>query len=446
MLRSLDMTSSGRGHGFHDIETAAYEPAAPPARRRQPHVSWRDAKGARDVVVKRLTLVGSAAGADVVVDDATVSRLHVELEPRDDGLWVRDLGSRNGTFVDGVRVMVARVPDGGRLRLGAVELRMEADTKESAIELWPNDRFGALVGRSVAMRELFATLARVAKGDSTVLVTGETGTGKELVARAIHDASPRADKPFVVVDCAALPEPLLEAELFGHAKGAFTGATGARVGAFEAADGGTLFLDEIGELPLGMQPKLLRAIESRTVRRLGETAHRPFNARFVSATHRDLRAMVNVGAFREDLYFRLAVLPVTVAPLRARREDVALLLETFLPEGAAGARDEILREVSDRPWLGNVRELRNFVERVAAFGAKGALALSTSETPARAVEGDDTLDDAVFTRPFREFREAAERVYVRRLLERHGGNVAAAAHAAGVDRTYVYRLARKLTR
>jgi transcriptional regulator with PAS, ATPase and Fis domain len=388
--------------------------------------------------------MGSANRADIVIEDPTVSRLHAELECRDDGLWVRDLGSRNGTFVEGVRVTGARVPEGGKLRVGAVELRLQGTSEETPVALWPSERFGELVGRGVPMRELFATLDRVARTDSTVMVTGETGTGKELVARAIHDASMRAG-PFIIVDCAALPENLLESELFGHVKGAFTGAIAARAGAFEAAEGGTVFLDEIGELPLGMQPKLLRALESRMVRRLGETAHRKFNVRFLSATHRDLRAMVNASAFREDLYFRLAVIRVAVPPLRNRLEDVPRLVEHFLPSMGTRARDELLQEITQLPWLGNVRELRNFLERVAALGTKTALAMTADDAPLPDARGamDDSLD---FEQPFRDFREAMERQYVRRLLDRHQGNVAAAAEAAGLDRTYIYRLVRKLGR
>ncbi len=411
--------------------------------RRQPRIAWRDAAGDHAVTLGKLALVGSTSGADVVVEDKAVSRLHAELEPRADGLWVRDLGSRNGTWIEGVLVREARVPDGARIRVGSTVLSVDAAV-ETSIELWPDARFGALVGGSVQMRELFAILARVAALESTVLIEGETGTGKELVARALHDASPRANGPFVVVDCAALPEQLLESELFGHVKGSFTGATSTRVGALEAAAGGTVFLDEIGELATTVQPKLLRALESRTIRRIGESTHRPIDVRFVSATHRDLRQMVSAGSFREDLYFRLAVLPVSVPPLRTRMDDVALLVDRFCQGASDAFKTELLREALDRPWPGNVRELRNFVERAVAFGARQAAAMSgprSSQAPAPSRPGDAFGD--VYAKPFREFRDEVEREYVRRLLERHCGNVQAAAQAAGIDRTYIYRLIKK---
>jgi transcriptional regulator with GAF, ATPase, and Fis domain len=438
--------------------------------RTQPRITWSDTEGEHGAVLDGKVLVGSAPASNIVVHDPTVSRIHAELEPRDDGLWVRDLGSRNGTFVDGLQVTGARVPDGGTVRLGSTEFRVDYNpTQRRHVEIWPNAGFGKLVGNSVPMRELFATLARVAPMDSSALIYGETGTGKELVARAIHDASPRASKPFVVVDCAALPENLLDAELFGHARGAFTGAHGARAGAIESAEGGTVFLDEIGELPISMQPKLLRVLESRTVRRVGETAHRNVDVRFVSATHRDLLTMVNAGEFREDLYFRLSVIPLHVPALRDRKEDVSLLVSHFLRSagGPAHITGELMRELSTRPWRGNVRELRNFVERARALGASEALAMtSTSDREARPSIGAPApppspsspsipvaqpsveLNDArIFEQAYKDFRESwvdsGEKEYVRRLLLRHDRNVAAAAREAEVDRTYIYRLIRK---
>jgi two-component system, NtrC family, response regulator GlrR len=457
-----------------DFETILHEmPGAKSVARRHPQIAWSDALGDHTATIDRLMLVGSAKGADLAVADSTISRLHAELDPRRDGLWIRDLGSRNGTFINGIRVASARAPETAKIQLGSTVISLVPSPVASQVPLWPEARFGALVGQSVVMRELFATLACVAATDSTALIFGETGTGKERVAEAIHEASARARAPFVIVDCAALPEQLLQSELFGHAKGAFTGALAARPGAIESADGGTVFLDEIGELPLSMQPTLLRVLESRLVRRLGESAHRSVDVRFLSATHRDLRSMVAAGAFREDLYFRLAVLPVSVPPLRERMDDIALLLEHFLPRAAASERDDLLGDLLDRPWLGNVRELRNFIERAAAFGAQRALAMSAPSAarppslappplprpaidapssvlppplpPPRPSQGASDLGAlaATFDKPYREFRDDVEREYVERLLKRHGGNVSAAAQAAGIDRTYIHRLVRK---
>lgn len=269
-----------------------------------PRLEWTDDSGPRSATVERRCVVGSAPHCDVIVADQTVSRVHAEIEPREEGIWIRDLNSRNGTFVEGVRVESACVLHGFSIGVGATTILVDyANAEHKQVESWPSERFGPLLGRSQVMRELFATLARLSPLESSIMITGETGTGKELVARAIHQASARSSGPFVVVDCATLSESLIEAELFGHTKGAFTGAHVNRAGAIESADGGTVFLDEIGELPLGMQPKLLRVLESSTVRRIGESKHRNVDVRFVTATHRDLLSMVNRGEFRKTCIF-----------------------------------------------------------------------------------------------------------------------------------------------
>src|ERR1700733_2752543 len=263
-------------------ETQLNEPAFALLFRSHPKIEWQDQSGRYGRLIEGRVVVGSAQGSGIVVQDPTVSRLHAEFEARDDGLWVRDLGSRNGTWVEGLQITGARIPQGATVRMGSTDFWVDYSAgAKRPVDLWPHDHFDKLLGRSGQMRELFARLARVAPMENaTVFIQGETGTGKELVARAIHEGSPRANGPFVVVDCAALPENLLDAELFGHAKGAFTGAVGARAGAIESAHGGTVFLDEIGELPMAMQPKLLRVLESRTVRRIGETNHREVDCRF----------------------------------------------------------------------------------------------------------------------------------------------------------------------
>lgn len=468
--------------------------------RRVPRIHWVDSNGSHSVTLRGKAVAGSSPGADLVVADPSVSRMHVEFEPTDSGVVVRDVGSRNGTWLLGNSVQHARLSPGQSVRVGITDLHIDFDAVETEeIELWPEDHFVDLVGGSEIMRRLYATLARVALSDASVLIHGETGTGKELVARSLHDAGPRKSKPFVVVDCAALPEQLLDAELFGHARGAFTGAVQTRAGAIEEADGGTVFLDEIGELPVSMQPKLLRVLEQKTVRRVGESTHRPVDVRFVCATHRDLLAMVNGGTFREDLYFRLAVVPVTLPALRDRPSDIPMLVEHFLRKAAAPPfPPELVRELSSRSWRGNVRELRNFVERVRALGHEGALALSPSEsrgsvasraqsaapslatlpppaefrapalpswgTPAAPAVGSFTLppaalpmaqasspswvsDEAIYQLDYKAFRERwveeGEKTYVLKLLERHQRNVVAAAKEAQVDRTYIYRLMRK---
>jgi two-component system, NtrC family, response regulator GlrR len=454
-------------HAYDDSTKLIAARSVPVKTRKRPRVRWSDGAGDHELAIDERTLVGSAPKARLVVSDPTVSRLHCELEPRDDGVWVHDLGSKNGTFIGETRVVTAMIRDGAELVLGKSKLQFERAPTPGLVSLWHEERFGPLVGGSAPMRELFARLSRVADSDAPVLVEGETGTGKELVARAIHDRSSRASKPFVIIDCASLPEHLLETELFGHAKGAFTGASSARAGAIEAADEGTVFLDEIGELPLAMQPKLLRVLESKTVRRIGETSHRAVDVRFLSATHRDLRTMVNAGAFREDLYFRLAVLPVVVPSLRERAADVPRLIGHFLRGRGSPFTMDMLDALAARPWLGNVRELRNFVERAMALGAHEAIALTSNDpappsrgggsgTPASGTsgawsavvpqpsEGPPTLD---VERPMKELREEwldhFEREYVGALLSRHQRNVAAAAQAAGVDRTYLYRLIKK---
>jgi two-component system, NtrC family, response regulator GlrR len=436
-----------------DDQTTDVEPRAElnlTTLRRRPRLEWSDSAGTHAVEIDGRLLVGSAPHVNAVVADRAVSRLHAEIELRTTGVWVRDLGSRNGTFVDGILVESARIPDGGRVKMGAVTFTVSWSAQPMPVPLWPHDRFGPLVARSEGMRELFLRLSQYAVTDSAVLVQGETGTGKELVAQAIHEASSRADGPFVVVDCGALPETLLESELFGHTKGAFTGAVAAREGAFEAANGGTVFLDEIGELPLPMQPKLLRILESQTVRRIGETEHRRVDVRFVCATNRNLSAMVGTGDFREDLFFRIAVLPVVIPPLRDRPEDIPLLLERFLAKKpSVHVERELLQELMAHRFPGNVRELRSFAERAMATDARTAWAMTRgAEVPSRIPPPPPVPDVASSTDvPFKALRERVvdqlEREYIAGLIAKLGRDAGAIAEAADLDRSYVHRLLRK---
>jgi len=384
----------------------------------------------------RLT-IGTHPSNDVVLDEATVSRFHCELRAQDDGVWVADLDSRNGTLVDGIRVKSAMLRHGHVLRLGRAALRFERLAEREALEISPRTAFGALVGSSVAMRTVFANLEKAAPTDATVLLEGETGTGKGAVAEALHAASPRARGPFVVVDCGALTASLLESELFGHEKGAFTGADARRIGAFEEASGGTIFLDEIGELPAEMQPRLLRVLENRTVRRVGHNTQTPVDLRVVAATNRDLRSLVNDGRFRADLYYRLAVVRVHIPSLRERPDDLPELVSSLLRTlGASDAQvgrltaAAVLDRLRASTWQGNVRELRNYLERSLVLDDAAPL-----DAPLASTAGPTTLPEAR-----RRALDGFERSYLQELLRRHHGKVAAAAREAGVARVYLYRL------
>jgi two-component system response regulator GlrR len=390
--------------------------------------------------------IGSHVSNDLVLDDATVSRFHSEIVVDRRGVRVRDLDSLNGTFVDGTRVVEAHLRDGSILRVGRSAVRFDLDVEHNAFALSRAESFGALVGTSVPMRMAFALLERVSPTDATVLLEGETGTGKDLAAEAIHQASPRRDGPLIVVDCGAAPSNLIESMLFGHERGSFTGADQRRVGAFEEATGGTVFLDEIGELPVELQPKLLRVLEKKHIQRVGSSQIHPVDVRIVAATNRDLRQMVNAGTFREDLYYRLAVVRVRLPPLRERPEDIPAvvthLLEAFGAGGAARARlesPELLQTLSRSAWPGNVRELRNAIERALVLDQT----VVVSETPSRPV-GFGPVDSSV---PYEEARQRAQRDFERRylsaLLEAHRGNVSNAARAAGIGRVYLHRLLRR---
>ena len=260
-------------------------------------------RGERATIAGGAAKVGSAPGNALTLVDPTVSRVHCELQVRRDTITLRDFGSTNGTVVGGVRVRDGDIAPGTIVRVGASAFRVDVGDEPAFVEIADREAFGELVGRSLEMRRVYAILERVAPTDATVLVQGETGTGKDVLARSLHAASPRAAGPFVAVDCGAIPENLVESELFGHVRGAFTGAQNDRKGVFEEAHGGTLFLDEIGEMPLAMQPKLLRAIESRTIRRVGSSVAKPVDVRIVAATNRPLARAVNEGLFREDLYY-----------------------------------------------------------------------------------------------------------------------------------------------
>jgi two-component system response regulator GlrR len=390
--------------------------------------------------------IGSHESNDLVIDDPTVSRFHCEVRIDPRGARVRDLDSKNGTVVDGVTVVEAFLRGGSVLRFGHSAVRFQFSVESNRLEVSEHTSFGPLVAVSPAMRTAFALLERAAAPNATVLLEGETGTGKEGAAESIHENSARRDKPFVVIDCSAIPENLLESELFGHERGSFTGAAGRRIGAFEEASTGTLFLDEIGELPLNLQPKLLRALEQHEIRRVGSNTHLAIDVRVVAATNRDLRGEVNAGRFRSDLYFRLAVLKVPLPPLRNRPEDIPVLVDRILASLGATAdkaatlrTPEFLAGLQRAVWPGNVRELRNYLERCLVF--QGPLPID--EPSSRASVPTDVDLNAPYADGRRRALDAFERRYIDGLLRLHKGKVAAAARVAGIDRVYMYQLMRR---
>jgi two-component system, NtrC family, response regulator GlrR len=391
-------------------------------------------------------VIGSHLLNDLRIEDNTVSRYHCEIVMEAEGARIVDLESKNGTFVDGMRIMGAYVRSGSLIRLGRAVLRFAFLSERNQLELSDRNSFGRLVGSSAPMRAAYAALERAARTDTTVLLEGETGTGKGQAAEALHAAGARAQKPLVVVDCASIAATLLEAELFGHEKGAFTGAEVKRVGAFEEAEGGSVFIDEIGELSPDLQPKLLRVLENRAVRRLGSNAFRPVNVRVIAATNRDLRSEVNAGRFRSDLYYRLAVVKIRLPALRERREDVAEIARSILGHLDVDAErvralltPAFVSDLEGHTWPGNARELRNYLERCLVFGA--AMPHEADVEP-----GGSGMAIDIST-PFPQARDRAladfERAYVAAILQRAGGDVAAAARAAGVSRVYLYRLMKR---
>jgi len=402
-----------------------------------------------DLAVGRCSM-GTHRSNDIVLSDPMVSRFHCELSVDASSATIVDLGSKNGTHVDGLRVRDVFLKHGSLIRLGQSVLRFQLGEQTHPIGLSPKTEFGALIGRSIVMRAIFDTLERAALSDATILLEGETGTGKGIIAESIHDASPRKGKPFCVVDCAALPANLLESELFGHERGAFTGAVARRAGAFEAANEGTIFLDEIGELPLELQPKLLRVLEERQIRRVGGNAVQQVDVRVIAATNRDLRTEVNEGRFRSDLYFRLALIRVKVPALRDHLDDIPFLVERFLgasrnasPEIAASLRSpDFIASLQRASWPGNVRELRNHLEsclvlrQVLPYGEPSPAAPAVRAKP----ESGDVDANLPYHQARLEWQLVWEAEYLRALMKLHDENIEEAARAAGISRAYIYRL------
>jgi DNA-binding NtrC family response regulator len=403
------------------------------------------------------------------LDDASVSGTHFELVADESGYLLRDLGSRNGTFVGSLRIREVYLAPGARFRAGKTLLEFAPTDLLVDIPISARDRFGMAIGSSTRMREIFAHLERVAPTDLNVLITGETGTGKELVARGLHAASLRKNGPFVVLDCGSIPRDLIEATLFGHEKGAFTGASERQPGCFEDANGGTIFLDEIGELDVALQPRLLRVLEQREVKRIG--GHKPIavDVRVIAATNRDLRADINAGKFREDLFFRLSVTQCELPPLRDRREDIPRIAQDILARASVRMGrsltlgEDVLSALTAHSWPGNVRELRNVVERAAALADgpeivradvvfhRGLRGRATSErlrqtlppegrTPA---EVPGLTAGLTFQEAKSEFMDWFGRTYLGNLLARNHFNITRSAAEAGVTRFYLRQLMKR---
>jgi two-component system, NtrC family, response regulator GlrR len=389
-----------------------------------------DARKQKRVALGRLR-IGSDENADFQLSDPAVSALHCEIVSDERGFRVRDLGAKNGVVVAGRRVESAWLEPQDEIVLGATSLRFKLLDEDEEHALSQRTAFGRLRGASFRMRELYGQLAKAAENDSTVLLTGETGTGKELAAEALVFEGHRRKAAFEVVDCARLPPALAESELFGHEKYAFTGATTQHIGAFERAKGGTIFLDEIGELPRDLQPKLLGVLERREVQRLGGHERIPLNLRVIAATHRDLEREVNRGTFRADLYYRLAVTEIRLPALRDRREDVPTLVQHFLEElpGSKPLPPLVLQRLGDADYPGNVRELRNAVERAALgldFASARAPAAVDTESPYHA-QRERLLADF-------------DRAYFAKLLEACKGNVSEASRRSGINRVHLYKI------
>ena len=403
--------------------------------------------GRRARVDRPVFVVGKGESCDLRLSDPTVSREHVRFALTAGGLAVSDDGSKNGTLAAGLRIAQVTLLADTVLTLGGTTIAVTLDTGDTAIELSATDHFGGAFGRSSAMRHVFAALERAAPSNAPILLEGESGVGKDLLARAVHESSARAAAPFVTIDCGAISASLVESELFGHERGAFTGADRAREGVFQAADGGTLFLDEIGELPLDLQPKLLRALEAGEVRPVGGKA-RLVDVRIVAATNRRLGEAVQRGEFRSDLFYRLGVVRLLVPPLRDRREDVVPLATSFLRRTRRSADAELPPELaallSSYAWPGNVRELRNVIERFALLGVTRPKDLFDATESAGGGAGDGELFDVPFQEARQTLVERFERRYLEHVLAACGGSTARAIARSGVPRPTFYRMMARL--
>jgi DNA-binding NtrC family response regulator len=411
--------------------------------------------------------IGAMEDNDLVVSDDTVSRYHCKIVQEDTSYLLVDLGSTNGTFINRVRIKEAYLKPGCTIGLGNTEVKFHA--ADEKVEILPSrkEKLGRMVGKHVKMRELYTVLEKIAPTATTVVIEGETGTGKEVVAQTIHDLSTRSAGPIMVFDCGAVPDNLIESELFGHEKGSFTGAIMTRQGLFEMAHGGTLFLDELGELPLDLQPKLLRALEQREIRRVGSNKPIKVDVRIIAATNRNLEDEVRGGRFRQDLFYRLSVVRVMLPPLRERIDDLQILIKHFLAEAPYNRKPDGSQKVTGvsrasmdflttYKWPGNVRELVNTIERAVSF-AEGEL-VEPRDLP-ETVRGEESAPrrhgssgplsvgaadvDATFKDAKERWVSTFERDYILTLLKKNKGNISHAAREADIDRKYFRKLMKK---
>jgi DNA-binding NtrC family response regulator len=405
-------------------------------------------------------LVGTGEDCAIALDDPHVSNRHAELFRTPTGIVLRDLGSSNGTRIANIAIKEAVLSSGAEITVGTTKLRFEMGGEAGKLGRLAREpvgddelagipaRFGGAVGASAAMRRVFALLARLAPTDLTITLVGETGTGKDVLARAVHDASPRASGPFVVFDCAAVPPSLIESELFGHEKGAFTGAMTVRAGVFERAHRGTLFIDEIGELPLDLQPKLLRALEQRQVQRLGGSSPQPFEGRIIAATNRNLNSQIESGGFRQDLYFRLSTAILQLPPLRDRADDLPELIGHFLAQlgRSLSVTPPALALLRAHAWPGNVRELKNVIDAAAAMAKGDALDVKDLVFFQQHHDGGATPTPLPVTMPpvvAGQSLEAQERAAIQQALQEHHGNRTRAARALGIATSTLYAKLKK---
>jgi transcriptional regulator with PAS, ATPase and Fis domain len=413
----------------------------------QLHVIEGPDKGLKKMIPPHGLVVGKARDCSFMLTDSTVSARHFRVLPSDLGFVVQDLGSRNGTWFHGARVHEICVGRKESFKAGRSALRLELLDRHQEYALSQSSCFGQMLGSSVAMRQAFALLERASQTDATLLIEGESGTGKDLAAETVHLYSARKDGPFIVVDCGGMQSNLVESQLFGHCKGAFTGADVDRIGAFEAAEGGTVFLDEIGELDPSLQPKLLRVLEKKQIQRLGETTYRPVDVRVIAATNRDLDSDVSSGQFRKDLFYRLSVLRVYLPALRDRPDDIPAIAGTIIQQLKPDAElrdvlsDQVLAMILRHDWPGNVRELRNYLERLLIFPEwtatdKGKGQRIQSLGPLRKI-------DLPYFNARDMFVEHFEKEYVEELLDDCRGVISHAAEKARISRNTLYRLMSK---